>query len=41
MATKLESYVQMAGATAADVTKSIEKWTGFLATAAHLYGIHH
>ena len=37
MATKLESYVQMAGATAADVTKSIEKWTGFLATAAHLY----
>ncbi len=37
MATKLESYVQMAGVTAADVTKSIEKWTGFLATAAHLY----
>ena len=37
MATKLESYVQMAGVTAADVTKSIENWTGFLATAAHLY----
>lgn len=37
MANKLESYVQMAGKTAAEVTKKRENWTAFLATASKLY----
>ena len=37
MANKLESYVQMAGATAAEITKNRENWTAFLATASRLY----
>ena len=37
MANKLESYVQMAGATAAEITKNRENWKSFLATASRLY----
>lgn len=37
MTTKLEKYIQMAGNTAAEVTKNAKNWTGFLATAANLY----
>lgn len=37
MATKLEKYIQMAGNTAAEVTKNAKNWTGFLDTAANLY----
>ena len=37
MTTKLEKYIQMAGNTAAEVTKNAKNWIGFLATAANLY----
>ena len=37
MANKLENIVQMASNTAAEITRNIENWTGFLATAANLY----
>ena len=37
MATKLENYVQMASDTAVEITRSVDNWTGFLATAANLY----
>ena len=37
MATKLESYVQMACQTAAEITENREKWTSFLDTASKLY----
>lgn len=37
MATKLENYVQMAGQTAAEITKNRENWTDFLDTASRLY----
>lgn len=37
MVNKIESYVQMAGATAAEITKNRENWTAFLATASRLY----
>ena len=31
MVNKIESYVQMAGATAAEITKNRENWKSFLA----------
>ncbi len=37
MATKLESFIQMAGQTAAEITSNRENWTAFLATASKLY----
>lgn len=37
MATKLDSYVQMAGRTANEITKNRENWTAFLGTASKLY----
>ena len=37
MATKLESYVQMASQTANEITKNRENWTAFLGTASKLY----
>lgn len=37
MTTKLQNYIQMAGQTAAQVTKNTENWTGFLMTAPRLY----
>ena len=37
MATKLESFIQMAGQTAAEITSNRENWTSFLATASKLY----
>lgn len=37
MVNKIESYVQMAGATAAEITKNRENWKSFLATASRLY----
>ena len=37
MATKLYSYVQMAGRTANEITKNRENWTAFLGTASKLY----
>ena len=37
MASKLQDYIQMAGQTAAQVTKNYENWTGFLTTASRLY----
>lgn len=33
----LQTYVQMAGQTAANLTKNLDTWTGFLKTASHLY----
>lgn len=37
MVNKIESYVQMAGATAEEITKNRENWKSFLATASRLY----
>ena len=37
MATKLESYIQMAGRTANEITKNRENWTAFLDTVSKLY----
>ena len=37
MATKLESYIQMAGRTANEITKNRENWTAFLGTVSKLY----
>lgn len=33
----LQTYVQMAGQTAANLTKNLDTWTGFLKTASRLY----
>ncbi len=37
MNTKLKGYVQLAGQTAAQVTKNLRNWTAFLNTASRLY----
>lgn len=37
MPDKIQTYVQLAGQTAAGLTKSLESWTGFLNTASRLY----
>lgn len=37
MATKLQNYIQLAGQTAAQVTKTSKNWVGFLNTASRLY----
>ena len=37
MPNKLQTYVQLAGQTAADITKKRENWTAFLGTASKLY----
>ena len=37
MPNKLQTYVQLAGQTAAGLTKNLESWTGFLSTASRLY----
>ncbi len=37
MPDKLQTYVQLAGQTAAGLTRNLESWTGFLSTASRLY----
>lgn len=37
MPDKLQTYVQLAGQTAAGLTRNLENWTGFLTTASRLY----
>ncbi len=37
MPNKLQTYVRLAGQTAADITKNRENWTAFLGTASKLY----
>ena len=37
MPDKLQTYVQLAGQTAANLTRNLENWTGFLSTASRLY----
>ena len=37
MPDKIKNYVQLAGQTAAGLTKNLESWTGFLNTASRLY----
>lgn len=37
MPDKLRTYVQLAGQTAAGLTRNLESWTGFLSTASRLY----
>ena len=37
MATKLQNYIQLAGETATQVTKTPKKWFGFLNTASCVY----
>lgn len=37
MPNKLQTYVQLAGETAANLTRSLENWTNFLTTASRLY----
>ena len=37
MNTKLKTYIELAGSTAAQVTKTTKNWTGFLNTASRLY----
>lgn len=37
MTVKLQNYIQLAGQTAAQVTKNPDNWTGFLTTASRLY----
>ena len=37
MTNKLQSYIQLAGQTAARVTKNPGNWTGFLNTASRIY----
>jgi len=34
---KIQTYVQLAGQTAAGLTKNLGNWTGFLTTASRLY----
>lgn len=37
MPDKIQTYVQLAGQTAAGLTKNLDNWTGFLSTASRLY----
>ena len=37
MATKLQNYIQLAGQTAAQVTKNPQNWVGFLNTVSNVY----
>ncbi len=37
MATKIQSYAQLAEDTAKGLTRSLENWTGFLTTVGRLY----
>ena len=37
MTTKLQNYIQLAGQTAAQVTKNPQNWVGFLNTVSNVY----